>query len=545
MLTPLTAIGGGAAIMMAAKGVIDFDARLARLAISSGKTGKEFFKLKDELFAMAEATHQTPGALLEGISAIVEKTGDYDFAIKSLRSMGIVASATNTSMEDIGATTAGLMQKMGISSGQVFEVLDVLHVQAKSGAVEFRNFAGLIDNLTSATGRFNLKGVEGVRVMGAWVQSGKLGAGSAEQTVTGIEMAIAEMLDMKNIKKMRKWGFNPIDEKATKKSGVTVMKPLQDILKGVIKATKGDEIKLGEVFGQRSIRVMSRLAAQFRLTGGFEEFDNFINQGGSGVETLKDFAFWADTTKAKIGDLMTQFSKFSNENLAAPIELLNKALTILNKHPILTKSALWAVLGVLGIGGAKTIGGLFKPAGGTKGIGGVLGGLGRGPLPVYVVNKHLSMLPGQGWGFPGEGGGVPGSGVPGKGRKLFGMNTGPNIGFGVAMANLPLITAAAAAGYGIGTFLNEYMANQLGIKHEGGAAGYAGEKLYDKMPNFLWAKDFVNFTAGVSELNEQTKKQEIKNDIVINLQVDEKGKVISDTDDMNTKVKLNRGNLVK
>ncbi len=122
-----------------------------------------------------------------------------------------------------------------------------------------------------------------------------------------------------------------------------------------------------------------------------------------------------------------------------------------------------ALLGVMG---------LLRKGGG--GIGGVLGGIAGktgGPLPVYVVNKHLSMLPGEGWGFPGKGGDLPGGiGKAGKIGKLARV--------GSALGAATQVGGALVGGYAIGTILNDVI--NVGMEKATGSKSI-GDWLYDKL----------------------------------------------------------------
>jgi TP901 family phage tail tape measure protein len=451
-LTRFNGLIGGAALLYAGKGVIDLDARLARLAITAGKGAEMLVGLKKELFAISAQTYTPVGDLVDYINVIVAKTGDLDFAMKTLKEAGTVSAATGTSMENLGAVAANLSEKLKIKPGDYLKAMDILNLGAKAGAIEFKDFAAQMEVIASATGRFNLEGLKGVRTLSAWVQVSKKSNASADETATAIKGSISEMLTVEKIKDMQKLGFNPIDVVASKKAGVTVMKDIEDVIKGIVKATKGDEIKLGQIFGLRSITAFTDLAREFRATGRFDTFDKFAQQGGDGVETMKDFHFWSKQTAAQITNMKTELSKFTNTNLALPVEILNKALTFLNNHPILTKGGLSVALGIGGLlVGSKIIRGISEAFGiltgrGGKGLPGISGGLGglaggKGPIPVYVVNKHLSMLPG-GYQFPR--GNIPGGGgIPGAGGGIL-----------EKAKMLPLIGMAVSVGMGGGTLGN-------------------------------------------------------------------------------------------
>ncbi|OIN97096.1 MAG: phage tail tape measure protein [Deltaproteobacteria bacterium CG1_02_45_11] len=522
-LTRFNGLIGGAALLYAGKGVIDLDSRLARLAITAGKGAGMLVGLKKELFAISTQTYTPVGDLVDYINVIVAKTGDLDFAMKTLKEAGTVSASTGTTMENLGAVAANLSEKLKIKPGDYLKAMDILNLGAKAGAIEFKDFAAQMEVIASATGRFNLEGLKGVRTLSAWVQVSKKSNASADETATAIKGSISEMLTAEKIKQMQKLGFNPIDVVASKKAGVTVMKDIEDVIKGIVKATKGDEIKLGEIFGLRSITAFTDIAREFRATGRFDTFDKFAQQGGDGVETMKDFHFWSKQTAAQITNMKTELSKFTNENLAGPIELLNKALTFLNNHPIITKGGLRTALGIGGLlVGSKIIRGISEAFGmftgrGGKGLPGIAGGLGgltggKGPIPVYIVNAP-GLMQNPMSGYPGTGTtGVPGGGKFGKVARQ----------------------AGAAIGTGIAAFtITSAILNATGLDkkiEKGGGSLYGAMDKYlgNGIMNFIDKKIFgVDIGA--------RGKPEVKNKIDITLT---DNRTIVKADNMNTDAKI-------
>jgi TP901 family phage tail tape measure protein len=509
----LTTLLGGIGVAAAGKSVIDLNTRLARLAIQAGLSKKEMFDLKKELFDIGIATHQGPEKLLEGIEQIVEKTGNLDFAVKSLKSMGYVASATGSEMKDIGASASDLQEKMEITEKQVLSVFDILANQGKAGSFTLKNMAALFPRLLSSAASFGVKGVEGMRKFGAFLQIARRGTGSSEQAATAVERTFSNIIS--NASKIRKMtGFSIFDPEKSKKEGRHVVREMDVVLKEIIKRTKGDVTKLQKIFGEESIRAINPMAKSFQKFGDFREFDAFAEKGGDGSVIMKDFAFWTEQTAAKLGQLRTQGSKFANENLAGPIELLNKALGILNNNPAITKGGLHSLLGLAGLGvGIKAVSGIsgvVRSVGGIFGRGGgkgIAGSLTKGlltggkPIPVIVVNQG-SML-----GLGGK---------AGKVGKLAGY-----------AKNAGMVGAAGVGGLAVGTGLNQAM-GWLSGKASGGkysGSGWLGEMLYDAIHG--------KGQAGA----------DVKNAININLRVDEANRVFSESNDMNTEatIKLDRG----
>jgi TP901 family phage tail tape measure protein len=320
-------IVGTMGLVAAGKKVMDYEKRLFRLAAQANVPKKRILELRKELFDMGKATHQKPGELLSYIEAIVERTGNFDFAVQSLKDMGRVGTASGAAMGDLGATAANLQQKLGIIPKQLFQMFDILASQGEHGAFTLQNMANLFERLLSAGVRFNIKGVEGMRKFGAFLQIAKQGTGTAEQATTAVEGVIRELLQLDKIKKIIKLtGFKVFDEDEYKKSKKIILKDFDVVLKEIVRRTEGNEIKLGQIFGQESIRAIAPLARIYRETGSFEQFDKFIKMGGDGSQIMKDFNLMASATATKVKDFGTKLHELLDTKFAKPVEKFGNAL---------------------------------------------------------------------------------------------------------------------------------------------------------------------------------------------------------------------------
>lgn len=534
MMTPFAGIASGAAIAMAGKGVIDFDSRLARLAIQAGLTRKETLALKKELLDASRKTYQLPTELLAGMEQIIEKTGNLELAKDTVIDMGVAASATGSEMAAIGAVTSNLNEKLRITKEEMGGAFDILNQQGKAGAFTLRELAMLGERLFAAAAGFGVKGTEGLRKFGAFVQIARRGTGSSEMATTAVERTMADLIQ--NAKKIRAvTGFSIFDEAASKKEGRAVMKDIDVVLKEIIKRTRGDEVKLNRIFGQESIRAVRAMALSYRELGDFREFDAFVETGGDGVQMMSDFARWTETAAAKMILFRAELTKLANENLAGPIELFTKALDLLNRHPVITKGGIYALLG-LAIGPKifRGLKGIFDMFRGKSGKGGLTGlpGFGKTPIPVYVVNNPSKFGYGGGTKTP-AGGGTPTAGRTigglfkrgpggllgaGKGWKM--LSTGLTIGSAGLGTTALAATAAGAGGYAVGTGIN-WALNQIVSRLTGGLNDTFGGWLYDVL--------------------HKPEHTEVKNDIAISLAIDEFGRLSASTTDMNTHIDLPRG----
>ena len=472
-ISGLTGLAAGIVGVAAGKQVIDFDTRLARLAIQARLTKKQMFELKDELFKIGDLTLQAPEELLAGIEQIVEKTGKFEFAKSILKDIGVVATASSTMMRDIGATSSDLMEKFRFTKEEMFGVFDILISQGKEGAFTLRDMAQYFAELLPAAKAFEVSGVRGLRQFGALLQISMQGSGTAAKAADSARSLLAEMTEKyREIYKMT--GFSIIDPEKSKKAGRPILKELDVVLKGIIKGAKGNTLIIEKLFGETAVRPMKRLANIYNEFGNFEILNRLIEMGGDGTETMQDFAFWSDTTAAKIRDFTTELSKFTNQNLAKPIELLTTALDYLNKHPALTNNALYALLGGLGMWGtAKVGGGMVKALSSLRYI---ITGKGKGAATVLPMLKSLLT------------------------------------------SSAAKVGLAGGAGYGAGTLINE------------GAGWVSGKLTDDKYSGSGWLGNMFYDWRHPEDKKPDKLNIAIKN----NIRIDEKGRVFTETDRMDT-----------
>ena len=427
------------------------------------------------------------------------------------------------------------------------------------GSFTLQNMAALFPRLLSAAASFGVKGEEGLAKFGAFLQIARKGAGNSEQAATAVERVFSDLIaKYKEIKGLT--GFMIFDPEKSKKEGRAVTKDLDVILKEIIKRTKGDVTKLQKIFGEESIRAINGLALSFRTFGDFREFDRFAEAGGDGAAVMKDFAFWSGQTEAKLRTVRTQISKFSNENLAGPIEGLTRALDYLEKHPAVTKGGLWALLGLAGAGmaikGGQVVGGLaggigrIAGVGGKKGAGelsGSAGGLlgGAGPVPVYVVNKHLSLTPDQ-WTGKGPAGAAGAAGAAKAAKAARAVSLA-----GKVVNVIGQTVAMFGAGYAVGALIEKTL-----IK------GRIGEGIYDMLhpdegqpsvsgpgADVAARRRKERQAAAAARIGDLIDDQSLqllnnqKTEINMNVRIDPAGRVTTDTDDLNTRtnIRVKRG----
>lgn len=507
LLTGAAAIGTG-------KMVMGLELRFARLGIQANKSAEEMNALKREIYDAAQAPdiRVDPGEITSAVEAIVEKTGDLDFARENLRNLGLTIQATGAQGAAVGELAAELQKLESFKGpGEVLKAIDTLTVQGKEGAFTLENLAALGPRVISAYAGAVKGGRDGATIlkeMGAALQVIRMGTGSSEQAATAFERLLAELQNVEKLKKLQRNGIQVFDPK---QPGAEIMRPINELLLEIMEKTQGRKTLLGQVFGDESIRAFNALTP--------ERIEKFMAVQGDGSTTMRDSARAADTASAALTNVYTAWKRFADSELTGPIQSLADALNSLDKEQMETimNTLKWggAALGsaillrkTAGVVGAARRGGAKGALGEAAGLGGM------GVTPVYVVN--------MGGGMGGFGGGRRGGpGGLGRNARTFSrarttaaLLGGTNIsklgmyGAGAwGMAGLG-VTAAGAAGYGVGTLINKTLIEGTDL----------GDKIGEGIARTL--AFFGNDEAQQAVANQEKYEEMMKGEVTVRVKTD-------------------------
>jgi len=439
-VSSITAMMGGVSAGLIAKQQIDFQSRLVRMKIEGRATAEQMSELKDNLFSVGKAMHQDPGDLLSGVDRIVEKIGNFKFAKEHLEGMAMAATATGASMEDIGSLASDLKQKFGIDK-ELVESIDILFAQGKTGAFRFQDFATQGERITAAaSSMLGLKGVQGVRQMGALLQMAKSATGSPEEAATSFENFAREII--KNAKPLGKLGINVWDPVASKKAGRNVVKDVTEIMRDIDKKTNFDPKKLSKVFDIRSYRLIASFVDNFNQNNGMARYLALVNEKTG--ELSQGFKEYSNTAAAQLTSLTAAAKEFANITFTGPLKGLTKLTEYLNDNPALTQALLGTTS--LAVGGLllrrvlpATLGGKTGTPGG-EGVAGMLG-----VQKVFVTNFPAG-LGGAAAGAAGGAAGAAGGAAEAEAEGVTALEVAPS-GATMGIATATEIILAAVATY--------------------------------------------------------------------------------------------------
>ncbi|MEW4983066.1 MAG: phage tail tape measure protein [Cycloclasticus sp.] len=451
-----TALIGGVAGVAVGKQLISLERRFTRLGIQSNKSADDMNRLKNEIYDVANAPNirVDPSEITSAIEAIVEKTGDLDFARRNIDNIGLAIQATGASGSAIGEIMAEF-QKMGIVIDKdVITALDTLNVQGKEGAFTLENLAALGPRVVTAYTSMGRGGVQAIREMGAALQVIRQGTGTSEMAATAFEAMLRTLGDDKKVKMLQKGGIKVFDVEALKR-GEEILRPINELMVEIVEKTGGKKTLLSKVFEAEAVRAFNAASSEFQRTGAVASMDKFMQVHADGTTTLDDSSRAAKDAAGSVEMLSTAWKSFADKTFSGPLkdasELLDKLGSertgkIIKGAAIGVGGLIAGSLAVKSVGVVKDVAGLFGK-GKKSGIAGALSS--AGATPVYVVN-----MPGDGLRKGAKKGFRTGSSLKDRVAKkasLFNTKSTLKLGAaGLGTASLAA-TAAGAVGYGVGT----------------------------------------------------------------------------------------------
>ncbi len=478
-----TALATGAAGVQTIRSLTALEERFTRLGIQSNQSAEQMDELRRQIFDTAREAEirVDPSQITSAIESIVEKTGDLEFARQNIRNIGLAISATGAEGSNIGEILAEF-QKMDIRSmDQVLETIDTLNQQGKEGAFTLQNLASLGPRVVTAYTAVGREGPQAIREMGAALQVIRQGTGSSEQAATAFEALLRTFQQADKIKQLRKNGIRLYDPEELEK-GRQVLRPINELMVEIVEAVDGRGSLLSGVFDAEAMRAFNAALGEYNRTGGVESLDKFLQVQGNGNTTINDSARAADTAAGAMRSLAGAWESFADENLTDYIQGLADALNSLDQETVdawlsfggkaaASLAGLYALRSVGKLAGDLGRGGRSLMRGRTTG--GVAGGLGgavgsMAPVPVYVTNWGGG--PGGTGGAGGRRGGRPS--VPRHrvnrlsnwqvARRAPSVRMIPAAGLGALGTAGLAVGGAGAAGYGVGTLLNESLLTDKG-----------------------------------------------------------------------------------
>lgn len=352
----------------------------------------EIGALKNEIFAVSKASNKSIGDVTAGIGFLIAAGMQTKTAVATIGSIARTSTATGASVEDLAKAVFTLNDSLNISPEQTKAALNILAQAGKEGNVELRDMAKQLPVLGAAFKSLKMEGAESVATMGAALEIARKGAADADEAANNMKNFLAKITSPETLNKAKKH-FGIDLYKIIQDAQTTGKNPFEAAMKAIIKATQGDQKKIGELFGDMQVQNFLRPMIQ-----NWEEYERIKNKAlNSGDVIDDDFARMMKTVKEQtegLGNAWTRLMTTMGDNMAPSIGEAARSMTgLVDSMTEFTKENPELVRNVLA--GTGVVIGLTAALGATKlAVGGLIYAWSALPATAMAVGTAFSWIGG-------------------------------------------------------------------------------------------------------------------------------------------------------
>lgn len=279
----MVGLGGAALAATSISQAVQLDEMTRRLSIAGrgkGEAGLSPDQLRRQFTQTGIATGFAPEKIAAGAAAFTAKTGDLGTALKNQRVFSTVAQGAGAQVEEVFAAAADLSTKMDVSSVKdMSQAFAILSMQGKKGSFELKAMAGEFPEILASAASAGVRGISGVRDVGAVMQVARQASGSDSEASTAVQTMFRQLsaraTDLQSGKALG-------GKKVQVFEGGDATKPMRnfvDVVGEVITQSGGNLTQMQDVFDVRGIKAINPMLTTFRnakneaLQGGASKKD--------------------------------------------------------------------------------------------------------------------------------------------------------------------------------------------------------------------------------------------------------------------------------
>lgn len=450
--TGIAGLGVGYKATQAVINSANLDKGLMRTSQTMGLTAQQAVDTRRELFAMAQRTGQPIEKLKAGLDDLGASGIEYAQALESIKAINPAMAVTGASGEQLASalSVVGESFKFDLSkAGVAVKLLDQMTVAGRLGKAELEDLSSIVSRVGVNAKSAGLSYTQSLAFIEQLSQMEK----EPERLATLVDSTLRLFTNQNYLAEAAKvTGVKFYDAKGERRAAFDV---LRDIAKKYQKfKTDAERDKaFSQAFAKTDLDTQRGLRYLFSA-GVLDNLDklNTEIEGASGT-IARDLPDAINNSVDQVGRLQAalyqaadDFARPFNEAIASGIAMLLDDKGLSGKQLLGGAAAAgvagYGALKLAGMGlsrlGSKAAGGLVSTVARQAGLAGL-----KLPLPVYVVNKQMSLtreaMLGQSGGAPAAPG-APGGKKAGKGKTVSGaqLDGAKSAGRGAAV-----LTAAA------------------------------------------------------------------------------------------------------
>lgn len=345
----LTLAGGGLAYKLgitdAIPEAVELEHQLRELGNVGQLSAEQLAQMDKRLGSISKYTNQFRSEIVEGLNVLVASGIDPEKALDYMNVIGRTATAAQAGIADISKTAFAVTDNLKVNVNDLAKTMDILAQAGKEGRFELKDMSAAFPSLTAGAGMLGMKGIPAVTQLGAALQVAMKGAGSAAEAATNFESFLQSITSPMAVNRFKElYGVDL--PKFLNKTIQESKDPIEETVLLINKLTGGDVFKVSEIFRNKTDLnflkpMMQNLEEYRRIKKSSLNADGIMDS---------DFNHMLETTSEQFKLLKINMKELVFPQLHKPLELLNKALTAINKNPILQKGIFGAIIGSIGLG---------------------------------------------------------------------------------------------------------------------------------------------------------------------------------------------------
>lgn len=372
------ALGAGAAVGVPVGAAIsssqEFEYQLRMIGNTANMSNAEIAKLGDTIKQISKDSGQSIQVVQQAMGFLIAAGMDAKTAAATLGTVARTTTAFGAEAEDVAKAAFTLNDALKIDPKDMGAALDILATAGKEGNVELKDMAKQLPVLGSGFQALKMQGAEAAATLGAALEIARKGAADADEAANNMKNFIAKIMSPETLKKAKKNFdldlYKVITDAQTKRKN-----PFEAAMVAIMKATKGDQKAIGDLFGDMQVQNFIRPMIQ-----NWEKYEEIKKKAlaGGGV-TDRDFQTVMETGKLQAQQLGNAFGQLNvqvGEALGPAFNQLAQAMTpvvqfigeLVKEHPTLTAAIIGTTLAGIALAGTLAVVGF----GSTYLVGGVL-----------------------------------------------------------------------------------------------------------------------------------------------------------------------------
>ncbi len=291
----------GAAIMKST----EFSYQMRLIGNTAEMTQAQVDALGVTVLKTAKDTNQSAENMQKGIGFLIAAGMDVGTATGMMNTIGKSATATGGDIEDLAKAAFTLNDSLKIAPGATMEAaIDTLAKAGKEGNVELKDMAKVLPVIGSGFQSLKMTGREAAATIGAALQIARKGAADPDEAANNMKNFIAKIMSPETLKKASK-NFNLDLYKVISDAQKAGKNPFDEAMMAIMKATKGDQKKIGELF--TDMQVQNFIRPMIQNWDKYKEIKDKSLKADGTIE--RDFQTMLGTAKEQINTLTNAFGR--------------------------------------------------------------------------------------------------------------------------------------------------------------------------------------------------------------------------------------------